>query len=95
MGPQGTMRWTDGRRYQGHFDSGRKHGEGQLVWPDGRMYDGQWYSGKQHGIGLTVTGAGVVRKSRWEHGKLKQWLESGEETVTKDQRLQPHWEDRI
>merc|ERR1719299_84481 len=86
MGQRGQMQWVDGRRYEGEFHEGKKHGEGQLSWPDGRSYAGQWEGGRQHGFGIAVTAKGLSRRSQWQHGNFIKWLEDAA-AGTSEQRI--------
>ncbi|RHY54212.1 hypothetical protein DYB34_004214 [Aphanomyces astaci] len=50
---QGIGLWNSvcGKRYQGQWDQGRRHGIGLLQFPNGEVYQGEWCDGKIHGRG--------------------------------------------
>jgi hypothetical protein len=56
---QGVMESEDkSKKYVGHFESGKRSGQGILTWP-GYCYNGLWKNGKKEGLGtLQVDGAG-------------------------------------
>ena len=83
----GKYVWTDGKTYEGQFNSDKKHGYGIYTWPDGRLYKGYWRNGKQHGLAeyCLKTGSNSVqsRYGLWEVGQRKKWFD-----VDKGQDLQ-------
>lgn len=40
--------------YYGHFENGRRHGEGLFTYPNKDIYSGWWKYGKKNGIGTYV-----------------------------------------
>ena len=42
----GVYTWTDGRKYEGHYENDKKNGQGTYKWADGRFYIGGWLNGK-------------------------------------------------
>jgi len=46
MHGNGTLRWSDGKKYEGEFRNDKREGHGVFTWRDGRVYDGQWKDGK-------------------------------------------------
>mmetsp|Transcript_33752 Transcript_33752/g.32811 ORF Transcript_33752/g.32811 Transcript_33752/m.32811 type:complete len:125 (+) Transcript_33752:268-642(+) len=78
MNGYGTLKWPDGRLYQGSFNEDKRHGEGMFKWKDGRVYRGQWHMGKQHGIGY-FKGVDSIKeqKGEWNHGIRLRWVSSG------------------
>lgn len=42
----------NGRRYEGEFNVGQRHGEGKMDFNNGNFYIGQWQRDKQHGFGV-------------------------------------------
>ena len=42
----------NGRRYEGEFSVGQKHGEGKIDYNNGDYYIGQWQRDKPHGYGI-------------------------------------------
>ena len=62
---QGTLQFTDGRRYQGSFLAGRPGGYGTIFLPSGSEYDGNFRHGKYSGQGdiLFADGSGAECES--------------------------------
>ena len=48
-----TKEWSDGDKYEGHFEDGKKHGEGTFTWSNGNCYVGNWIADMKHGYGVT------------------------------------------
>lgn len=46
MHGKGSLRWVDGKVYEGLFVDDKRCGYGVFTWKDGRIYDGQWADGK-------------------------------------------------
>lgn len=38
----GTLKWPDGKVYEGHFENDMKHGQGKLSTPMGDVFQGEW-----------------------------------------------------
>lgn len=51
-GPNGTMKYADGRVYQGHWKNGSWHGHGRTSYPNGDIYEGDYEDDQRHGIGI-------------------------------------------
>jgi hypothetical protein len=51
-GPNGTMKYADGRVYQGHWNNGSWHGHGKTSYPNGDTYEGDYEDDQRHGIGI-------------------------------------------
>ena len=45
MEGKGIFIWKDGKRYEGEYKKGSKHGFGVMRWADGRKYEGMWTKG--------------------------------------------------
>ena len=69
------MVWSDGRKYDGEYVSGRKHGYGLFLWPDGRRYTGEWYDGRRHGKGTYTNARAETRTGYWENDRPTAWEE--------------------
>ena len=46
-----TAVFTDGRRFVGHLEAGKKVGQGTYTWADGSTYSGLWANDVQEGAG--------------------------------------------
>ena len=55
---RGTLRYSDGSRYEGEHRDGLRHGRGTYTWADGNRYEGEWHEDKMHGRG----------KMTWHYG---------------------------
>lgn len=42
----GTKIWPDGKKYQGHWKNGKRHGQGTMTLPSGKVKRGQWRDGR-------------------------------------------------
>ena len=47
----GIETWENGRKYDGEFKDGKRHGHGTMTNPDGSAYIGQWKEGLPKGKG--------------------------------------------
>ena len=45
------LHYPDGKRYEGVWKEGKKHGHGSYVWPNGSKYFVNYVEGKQQGQG--------------------------------------------
>ena len=43
-----------GRKYDGEFKDGKRHGHGVYTGANGDKYDGEWKDGKWHGHGIKI-----------------------------------------
>ena len=57
------------RFYEGQYEEGVAHGQGQSVSFDGSRYDGGWANGKHEGTGKKVYGNGSTYEGGWENNK--------------------------
>ena len=70
---QGTVTYSNGKKYVGGFKNGKKHGQGTITWSDGEKYEGEWKDDKKHGQGTWKHPdgrkyVGGYKNGRW-HGK--------------------------
>lgn len=56
----GVILLDDGRKYEGHFKSGRQDGIGEMVFPAGDTYKGGWQDGAPSGRGVLRFKEGMV-----------------------------------
>jgi len=56
----GTLKYADGRVYDGEFKSGLRHGKGVMTWPSGRRYEGDFVKGNRTGKGTLTYPDGRV-----------------------------------
>lgn len=65
---RGTMKWQDGREYQGQFALDKMHGEGIMYWPTGAKYVGQYCDNRKAGIGKLTLPDGSSFEGNWYKG---------------------------
>jgi|GEM_PF-91736 len=56
---EGTMVYSSGNKYQGHFKNGMKDGYGKFIWVSGAKYKGDWVSNKRQGEGEEILANGT------------------------------------
>ena len=61
--------YTDGSKYQGDLNNGKKHGKGILISPEGDRYEGQFENDFAHGEGVYTWGDGVRSEGEFREGK--------------------------
>ena len=66
---QGTLTWSDGRKYVGEWKDGKYHRQGTFTWSDGRKYVGEWKDGKYHRQGTFTWSDGRKYVGEWKDGK--------------------------
>jgi hypothetical protein len=49
---EGTLKYADGRVYEGHFANGEPS-DGKMTYVDGSSWDGTWRNGKPLGDGVS------------------------------------------
>jgi predicted permease len=54
----GRREHADGGVYDGHWQSGSKHGHGVYIYPSSARYEGQWLHDSRHGYGVYVFPSG-------------------------------------
>ena len=75
----GVYSWRDGRRYEGKFLKGNKHGKGKFVWANGKVYDGMWKDGMQHGEGEFYNpNTDETKQGKWQLGKRIEFYEQND-----------------
>ena len=52
---QGTLYYPDGKRFEGGWRDGKKHGRGHYTFPDGNSYVIIYQEGQKHGNGKMQT----------------------------------------
>ena len=67
---QGTEKWDNGRKYNGEWKNGKRHGEGTYTMSDGSKYEGQWEDSIPHGEGTYTFADGKIDKGIWKNGEL-------------------------
>ncbi len=66
------MTYKDGKKFEGSWKGGLKHGYGKMVDKEGNVFNGRYKNGKMHGLGEMVSADG--KKSTYavyEKGVLK------------------------
>lgn len=68
----GMMTYRDGKSfYHGHFQDGKRHGEGTFKYGNGDIYSGQWQKGKKHGKGTYVYAVTKYEiTGEWKDGEI-------------------------
>jgi len=56
----------DGKKYEGEWKDGKKHGQGTLTWASGAKYEGEWKDGKKHGQGTLTWASGKKYEGEWK-----------------------------
>jgi hypothetical protein len=65
----GTVKYNDGRRYEGEMKNFNPHGTGVLAHADGRVHRGEFADGLPHGAGQVTVPDGDVLSGTWRAGK--------------------------
>ena len=47
----GVLHYPDGKKYEGQWKDGKKHGQGTYSWPNGSKYFVNYIDGKKQGDG--------------------------------------------
>ena len=61
------MHYPDGKRYEGNWKDGRKHGGGKYIWPNGSQYFVTYNEGKQVGAGTMDSNAVSVEQVKRQY----------------------------
>lgn len=92
----GHQTWSDGRVYDGQFDSGKFSGLGRMVWHTQKgllTYEGQYKDDLKHGTGKFVWADGRIYDGAWYAGKRHG---RGTYINTRSERKIGHWvEDKF
>lgn len=64
------MTYADGRRYEGEWSEGNRHGQGAMAWPDGRRYQGGWRDGERHGQGAMTWPDSRRYQGAWRNDRV-------------------------
>ena len=59
---------SDGSRYEGEWQDGKRHGRGIYKWAAGHRYDGAWSDDRPHGLGTAYFADGDVHQGQWSMG---------------------------
>ena len=68
----GLMTYAKGGAfYHGHFQDGKRHGEGTFKYENGDIYSGMWHKGKKHGKGTYVYNTTKYEiTGEWKDGEI-------------------------
>ena len=66
---QGTLTWSDGRKYVGEWKDGKKHGQGTENDPSGHKYVGEYKDGLPNGQGTFTYPNGQKYIGQWKDGE--------------------------
>ena len=50
----GEVLWSNGERFSGRLENGRRQGKGRFVWANGQRYEGDWVDDQPQGKGALV-----------------------------------------
>ncbi|MBK8502758.1 MAG: hypothetical protein IPL46_11355 [Saprospiraceae bacterium] len=65
----GTLIFSNGNKYVGHWKSSRKEGEGKMIFTSGETYSGQFVANRFHGYGIYQFKNGNRYEGYWKEGK--------------------------
>ena len=65
---QGTLTFSDGRKYEGEYRDDKRHGQGTLTKPNGDKYVGEFKDGKQDSQGTETYSDGSSYEGEWKDG---------------------------
>ena len=65
----GTLKYSDGSRYEGEHREGVRHGRGTYTWADGNRYEGEWHEDKMHGEGTMYWHYGDRYEGEYRDGR--------------------------
>jgi hypothetical protein len=68
-GVEQTIRFKDGRTYEGWIKGGKKNGKGKLTFPNGDVYSGDWVNGERHGQGDYTWKSGAKYSGQYAHNQ--------------------------
>ena len=57
--------WSDGARFEGHFEMGRAHGKGRFIHVQGEIYEGDWLYDQASGYGMYHHSNGASYEGYW------------------------------
>jgi Uncharacterized protein conserved in bacteria len=64
---EGTFIYIDGKKYEGHWESGKRNGKGILNYPDDSKFEGLFKDGIPNGQGIETDFDGhVKRRDIWK-----------------------------
>ena len=74
---QGTFIYPNGKKYEGGWKNGQRHGHGIFSYQNGDKYEGGWKNGQRHGHGK------ITHPDGYEfEGEFKDGLENGQGTAS-------------
>lgn len=65
-----TLTWSDGTRYVGGIQDGRRQGRGTIYWQDGTRYIGEFRADLRQGEGLLILPDGTTYKGLFDNDVL-------------------------
>ena len=65
----GTLIFSNGNKYVGHWKNNRKEGEGKMLFTSGETYSGQFVANRFHGYGIYQFKNGNRYEGYWREGK--------------------------
>ena len=76
---QGMLHYPDGKRYEGNWKDGKKHGTGTYIWPDGSRYFVHYNEGKQQGQGTMDNNTVSLEQLKLNYASLGKKTRMGQE----------------
>ena len=68
---QGTLTWSNGKKYLGEWKNGEMSGQGTKTWTNGDMYEGDFKDGRYHGQGTYTWSDGRKYVGEFNDGGTK------------------------
>lgn len=59
--------YPDGKRFEGVWRDGKKHGRGVYIFPDGCMYQVIYQEGKKQNAGKVIAGGKTIEEIKNEY----------------------------
>ena len=79
-----TVRYSDGKFYEGFVKDNEKSGEGYFEWNNRNHYKGEYLRGKKHGKGVLMRDGTIYDghfKNGVMHGKMSIYQQMGSERI--------------
>lgn len=67
----GVFKWSNGDKYEGTFEDGKKEGKGVFYFANGDKYEGEFKSDKMHGSGIIILKNSEKFNGRYNYGRME------------------------